>query len=140
MKTYSIIQFEDHEREALTRALEGLELLLEENRRGETYHPIRGFLHRIQGEESFDARALDQLTTAMTACIQKLAPETEESWWLEQAGGEIAYLSSDGLAGLAATRRQQIRLLQEARDLVWEARDLAGEAPPTKAERVMVGA
>lgn len=135
MRTYGIIQFEEHEREKILRALEGLESLIEEEKRGETYHPIRKFLHMLHHEESFDARVLSELTTALTACITKLAPETQESWWREQAGAETAALSPDGLAGLAETRQQQVKLLQEARDLVWEARDLAGEAPPTKSER-----
>lgn len=136
MKLYNIIQFEDHEREAILRALQGLDHLLEAERRGETYHPIRSFIHQIQGDESFDARKLEELTTAITACIQKLAPETQVSWWREQG----APGADDAVEGLAATRQAQVRLLQEARDLVWEARDLVGDAPPTKAERKLVGA
>ena len=131
MKTYNIIQFEDHEREAIHRALEGLESLVETERRGEPYFPIRSFIHRIQQEEPFDARALEDLASVLTVCIHKLAPETQFSWWRENgAPGE-----DDAVQGLADTRARQVQLLQEARDLVWEARDLAGEAPATKSEQ-----
>lgn len=132
MKTYGIIQFEEHERETLTRALQEHGHLIEDDK-GPT---IRRFLHRIHQEEPFDARALEELATALTACIQRLAPETRVEWWREQG----APGADDAVQGLADTRVRQVQLLQEARDLVWEARDLVGEAPPTKAERKLVGA
>lgn len=133
MKLYSMVVFDDQERETLVRALqEHGHLIAAEDRHGNPRAVVRSFLHRVHQEEPLDRASLDGLLDVIQQCIARLEPETAVEWWRDQGapGGD------DAIEGLAATRRRQVKNLRRAENVVSDAIWRVGEAPPTRRERI----